>query len=73
MEYLVDENEILDCDLCSCWKDNEKTEAQKVVLLKLLCGLRNMFEVKNFITFCRYFDALLHFASSQNSREIIWM
>ena len=60
MEYLVDENEILDCDLRSCWKNN--TEAQKVVLLKLLCGLPNMFEVEKFITFCRDFDALLQFA-----------
>ena len=73
MEYLVDENEIVDCDLRSCRKDNEKTEAQKVVLLKLLCGLRNMFEVEKFITFVEISMPSYTLRDSQNSRENIWM
>ena len=62
MEILVNENEILACDLRNSWKNENKTETQKVVLLKLLCGLRNIFEVEKFILFCQDFDALLHFA-----------
>ena len=59
---LVNENEILACDLRNCWKNEDKTETQKIVLLKLLCGLRNIFEVEKFILFCQDFDALLHFS-----------
>jgi hypothetical protein len=62
MNNLVNENEILACDLRNSWKNEDKTETQKIVLLKLLCGLRNMFEVEKFILFCRDFDSLLHFA-----------
>ena len=62
MEILVYESKNLACDLRKKGKNEDKTEAQKAVLLKLLRGLRNMFEVRKCILFCRDFGALLHFA-----------